>query len=114
MDAFNQSKSVVIASNVERATSTLARMKGLLGKKSMDRGYGLWIVPCKSIHTFFMKFPIDVLFLSPTNRVVKLMESVQPFRISSWVSSAQSVLELEAHTIQNTNIAVGDQVIFRL
>ena len=52
-----------MASRVVRAETAGTRAKGLLGRAGMDPGEALWIVPCSSIHTFFMRFPIDVLFL---------------------------------------------------
>ncbi len=113
MNAFNQNRQTIIANKVERAHTSFKRMKGLLGKTEMEKSYGLWISPCKSIHTFFMQFPIDVIFLSPDNQVVKLVHSIQPFRLSSWVGSAKSVLELASGAIEESGTQVGDQVIFR-
>jgi uncharacterized membrane protein (UPF0127 family) len=113
MNAYNQTRQTSIVGNVEKAASTLRRMKGLLGKKSMPENYGLWITPCQSIHTFFMRFPIDVIFLSPDLHVVKIFPSIEPFRLSSWVHSAQSALELASGTIANSGTQVGDQVEFR-
>jgi uncharacterized membrane protein (UPF0127 family) len=113
MDAFNQTKQTVIAGSVDRAHTALSRMKGLLGKKAMDQNYGLWISPGNSIHTFFMQFPIDVVFLSKSNHVVKLVPAVQPYRLSKIVWAARSVLELAVGAIQNSGTQVGDQVVFR-
>lgn len=113
MNAFNQTRTTIIANRVERAHTSLKRMKGLLGKTSMEKDYGLWISPCKSIHTFFMNFPIDVIFLSPNNQVVNLIHSIKPFRLSKWVGSAKSVLELSSGAIEESGTQIGDQVIFR-
>lgn len=113
MNAYNQTRQTRIAGNVEKAHSTLRRMKGLLGKKAMPENYGLWIKPCQSIHTFFMKFPIDVIFLSSDLHVVEIAPSIKPFRLSSWVHSAQSVLELASGSIANSGTQIGDKVEFR-
>ncbi len=114
MSAFNQTRNTVIASQVEKADTALLRMKGLLGKKEMQKDYGLWIPSSGSmIHTFFMHFPIDVIFLSKTNQVVKLIPNMVPSRLSPWVCSAKSVLELSAGTIEKNGTQVGDQVVFQ-
>lgn len=113
ISAFNETQRSLIATHVEKADTVMSRIKGLLGKKTMPRDYGLWISPCKSIHTFFMRFPIDVIFLSSDHHVVKIIPSIAPFRMSSLVISAQSVLELAAGSVQNSGTQVGDQVVFR-
>lgn len=114
MNAYNHTKRIVIAKRVERAHSILTRMKGLLGRAEMEKDFALWLSPAKSIHTFFMKFPIDVIFLSSTNQVVKVLKSVKPFRAPSFVLSSSSILELSENTIEETKTEVGDQIIFRL
>jgi uncharacterized membrane protein (UPF0127 family) len=113
MQAFNQTRQTVIANHVEKAHSMFSRMRGLLGKKSMPADFGMWISPCSSIHTFFMKFSIDVVFLSSDHHVVKVLHSFAPFRLSSWVHSSQSVLELADGVLQQSGTQVGDQVVFR-
>ncbi len=113
MSAYNQTQNTVIADHVEPAHTVLRRMKGLLGKKSMPNNFGLWIKPCSSIHTFFMKFPIDVLFLSSTYHVVGELKAFRPFRLSSWMHSAQSVLELSQGAIDQSKTKIGDQIVFK-
>lgn len=113
MNAFNESKQTTIASEVDKAASYIDRMIGLLGRKNIPEKYGLWITPCKSIQTFFMRFPIDVVFLSSSLQVVRVMRNVKPFRISPIVFSAQSVIELPIDSIDGSKTDVGDQVIFR-
>ena len=88
------------------------RSKGLLGRASMDEGEGLWIVPCPMIHTFFMKFPIDVLFLDSGLRVVRVIEGLRPWRLSPWVWSAHSVLELPGGSLLDA-VAAGDRLEMR-
>ena len=113
MNAYNQTRNNMIASHVDLAHTSATRMKGLLGKTSMEQNYGLWISPCRSIHTFFMKFPIDVIFLSSSNQVVKLINNMKPFRLSPIVFSAKSVLELSTGAIEKSGTQIGDQVVFR-
>ncbi len=89
-----------------------SRSRGLLGRTSMEKDEGLWIVPCPMIHTFFMRFPIDVLFLNRDNSVVRVIEDLKPWRLSPWVFRASSVLEL-AGGILKGSVKVGDAIEIR-
>jgi hypothetical protein len=86
-----------------------ARMRGLLGKPGLDSGEGLLIRPAPSIHTFFMRFPIDVVFLSRQGEVLKVAERVRPWRARSCRHS-YAVLELAAGEAGRRGIAVGDRL----
>jgi uncharacterized protein len=84
----------VVFCTFERAESMFGRMVGLLGRSSLPRGQGLLISPCNQIHTFFMKFTIDVVFLDSSDRVVKLCQNLKPWRLTPIVWKAKAVLEL--------------------
>jgi hypothetical protein len=99
-----------LSNNVAVAGSLLKRMKGLLGKSNMQAGEALWIKPCMSIHTFFMRFPIDVVVLNKKNRVTALIKNLQPNRITRLYLGAASVVELPAGTIEATATGVGDEI----
>lgn len=103
----NLNRGTTIADKLEVAGSGPRRSKGLLGRKGLGSGEGLWIVPCEAVHTFFMQFPIDLVYLDTKYRVRKVRASVPPWRISGCLS-AHSVLELPAGTIQKTNTECGD------
>jgi uncharacterized membrane protein (UPF0127 family) len=92
---------------VQLANDSASRNKGLLGRQSMDADEGLWIVPCPMIHTFFMRFPIDVVFLDRQLKVRRVMEDLKPWRLSPWVFSAHSVLELAGGSLKG-RVTVGD------
>ncbi len=111
MRAFLPEKNIELGNDITLATSLPARMKGLLGKKKLDAGKGLLIRPCNSIHTFCMKFPIDVIFLDKENRVVALYKNFPKNRLTSIFRKAASVLELPAGTLGST-IDLGDHVDF--
>jgi hypothetical protein len=96
---------------MEVADSAAKRNKGLLGRQGLAPGEGLWIIPCESVHTFWMKFPIDLIYLDRKNRIKKLRDSVPPWRLSACLS-AHSVLELPAGTIRNTQTEPGDTLEF--
>lgn len=89
-----------IATRVETADDAASRSKGLLGRDYLPDGAGLWIVPCPMIHTFFMQFSIDVLFLDRALKVVRVIENLKPWRLSPWVFSAHSVLELKGGSLK--------------
>jgi uncharacterized protein len=107
--AFNRTRGREIASEVEKADDYQSRSRGLLGRTSMTSRQGLWIVPCPMIHTFFMKFAIDVVFLDRSLRAVRVIENLKPWRLSPWVFRAHSVLELAGGALKGT-VAVGDQL----
>ena len=87
------------------------RFKGLLFHKSPIVEEGLLITRCNSIHMFFMKFPVDAVFLDQTNTVVKVASNVKPWSVISPVRSAYSTLELPSGTISKRSIGVGDTII---
>jgi hypothetical protein len=107
--AFNRTRGRQIAARVLKAADYESRSRGLLGRHSLDPAEGLWIVPCPMIHTFFMKFPIDVVFLTKDLKVARVMENLKPWRISPWVLRAHSVLEL-AGGVLTGSISIGDQL----
>ena len=110
--AFNCTRNRRIASRVARADTFEARNRGLLGRSRMDPEEGLWIDPCPMIHTFFMRFPIDVLFLDKSLRVRRVLEVLRPWRLSPWVFSARSVLELSGGRLQGS-VQLDDVLEFR-
>jgi uncharacterized membrane protein (UPF0127 family) len=94
------------------ADKTLPRMKGLLGRSSLASGEGLLIRPAPSVHTFFMRFAIDVVFLSRDGDVLKLARSVRPWRARS-CRRAYAVLELAAGEAERRGLAAGDRLELR-
>lgn len=89
------------------ARSFFARFMGLMGRKSMAQDEGLLFPKCNSIHTFFMRFPIDVVFLDGQGRVVSIAEAVRPWRMLLPRWSARHCLELGAHRAKALGIEVG-------
>ncbi len=88
------------------ATSLFSRMKGLLGSKNLEVTEGLIINDCKQVHTFFMHYPIDVIFLNSEDEVLKISTLV-PWRISSWVRHSKRVLEIPAGLAQRHGVKTG-------
>lgn len=84
----------VVVTNLHFARSLGSRLIGLLGTKSIAPGYGLLISPCNQVHTFFMNFVIDVIFLDHSNHIVKICPKLKPWRLSPLVWKAKTVLEM--------------------
>jgi uncharacterized protein len=112
MTAYNVTKDAVLAANVEKADDFFSRGIGLLGRSGLAAGDALWLVPGKSIHTWFMRFPIDALFLDEGLSVVKVLEDMRPWRVSPWVGEAHSVLEMRSGSFHGA-VAVGDRLEMR-
>jgi uncharacterized membrane protein (UPF0127 family) len=112
MRAVNLTTGQEIAGNVAAARSLFARMRGLLGKKEMAEGDGLLIEPCKGIHTFGMRFGIDVIFFDKSNRVVATRRGLSPNRLTPFYFRAVGVLELPAGALDKISAKVGDEVEF--
>lgn len=82
MHAANITRGTMLASSLEVADTGPARNKGLLKRDGLAPGGGLWIVPCQSVHTFFMRFPIDLVYIDGRKRVKKVRSAVGAGRIS--------------------------------
>ena len=91
------------------ARSPLARMRGLLGRRGLDSGEGLLLRPAGSVHTFFMRFPIDVVFLSCDGEVLKVADRVPPWRTAA-AKGAKAVVELAAGEAGRRGIRVGTAI----
>lgn len=111
LKVVNVTRSTVIATHLEVANSGKTRRRGLLGRNCLAPGEGLWIIPCESVHTFFMRFPIDLVYLGRGNRVRKVRSMVGAWRMSACLT-AHSVLELAAGTVDSTETQQGDMLEF--
>lgn len=109
LQAFNRTRNVQLASKVEIAGSGASRSKGLLGRKSMPVGEALWIVPCEAVHTFWMQFALDLVFLDREFKVRKIRKNVPPWRMSACLT-AHSVLEFSAGSLFDNLAQPGDQI----
>ena len=106
---INQTRGSVLGRRLRRADTLWSRGVGLLGRKALADDEGLHIVPCGSVHMFFMRFPLDIVYLDRDLRVVKTVERLKPWRVSA-ARGAKSVLELPAGTIARTRTERGDQL----
>jgi uncharacterized membrane protein (UPF0127 family) len=111
LQVSNLTRNTVLATCMEVADSAALRNKGLLGRERISPGEGLWIIPCSSVHTFWMRFPIDLVYLDRKKRIRKLSCDVRPWRLSACLW-AHSVLELPPGTIRSTQTQNGDRLEF--
>lgn len=107
---LNATKDTVLGDRIGVAGTNMTRMVGLLGRRGLDAGEGLLIMPSQAIHTVAMRFAIDVVFLDRDWQVIHLSPDVRPFRITGLHWKARSVLELPAGVIAQTSTSIGDQL----
>lgn len=108
MVVINATKNIIISRRASMANTFFSRMSGLLGRPPLQEDEALVITRCRSIHMFFMRYAIDVIFVGRENRVVGLVENIGPFRLSPVFWKAEFVVELMAGTIAVTKTSVGD------
>lgn len=107
----NETKGSIVASDVSVAASMWSRFKGLMGRRSLGEDSGLLIRPCSSVHMFFMRFPLDVVFVDKAGVVVKIVRALKPYRLALGGKGAHSALELAAGAV-GERVSVGDQLAF--
>ncbi len=110
MKIQNTSKASVIAQQADRADTFLSRLIGLLGRTDLKPDQGLVINRANSIHMFFMKFPIDAIFVNRENRVVGLVENIKPFQLSPVFWRAHFVIEVGVGVIETSKTTLGDLI----
>jgi len=106
---LNRTRGTVLATHAGVANTPQLRNRGLLKHTHLDPGDGLWIVPTQSIHMFFMKFALDIVYLNKSKKVVKIVPNLKPWRISACFT-AHSVLELPTGVLEQSGTCKGDQI----
>jgi uncharacterized membrane protein (UPF0127 family) len=110
MQIENNTRGTTIVSRGRVADSYFPRLRGLMGAAPLAPGEGLLIVPCNSVHTQFMRFPIDVLYVSRDLQVVHVDAAMPPWRFGRIHRPAHFVVELPAGTATATHTEVGDRL----
>ena len=113
MKLINKVNGQIIAHEVIHANTFWKRLKGLMFTKHFSPGLAVHIQPCQSIHTFFMNYNIDVLYLDDDLSIVSLTENMKTWKFGKVVKSSTSVVELPEGTICKTNTKVGQFVEFK-
>ena len=111
LQVVNLTRQTVLADRLEVADHGANRRKGLLGCNGLSPGEGLWIKPCEAVHTFCMRFAIDLVYVDRKHRIRKVRSNVRPWRMSACLT-AHSVIELPSGTIQATQTQAGDRLEF--
>lgn len=110
---YNVSKDNLVLENVKLASSFMEKFKGLMGRKKLNKSEGLMLLSCNSIHTCFMRFPIDVVFLNMDHEVIAMRRSVKPWRMVNFIKKAYITVEMPEGTIEHKNIEIGDLLIMK-
>ncbi|HTR66379.1 MAG TPA: DUF192 domain-containing protein [Terriglobales bacterium] len=110
--AFNQTRRAYLATRLGVAETHWSRLRGLMMAEpaAFPAGQGLWIVPSHGVHTFAMRFPIDVIYLDRERTVIHMERNLKPWRVAPVRRKAESVLELPGDTLSSTGTAVGDRI----
>jgi hypothetical protein len=109
MALVNQRTDEALAEHVEVAVTRRDRRKGLLGREAFESSSALIIAPCFSIHTMFMRFDIDAVFVDDDGRAVKVVERMTPWRIAVQ-PFAHAVIEFPAGSLRDRPVDVGDRL----
>ena len=108
---YNQTRECFLCLGVTPADTMFSRLKGLIGKLKLKLDEGLWVVPSQGIHTLGVLFPLDLIYLDESQKVIHAIEHFPRFRIAPLRIQAASVLELPTHTIYSSQTQTGDQLI---
>jgi uncharacterized membrane protein (UPF0127 family) len=107
---FHSEQHPELSTRANVATSMWARFWGLMGKAPLPEGEALIIDPCSSVHTMFMRFAIDVVYLDREHKILKVAAAVKPYRTSAG-RGARSVIEMPAGAAERAGLTVGDRVV---
>lgn len=112
--ARNASLDMVIADNVGVAATRAARAVGLLARSGLEPGEALWIVPSRGVHTWGMRFTIDVLALDAAGMVIDCVSNLRPWRVRLPRRGTAGVLELPAGTLAASRTSLGHRILIEL
>lgn len=112
MKIVNTTRNMTVADRADKAATFLARGRGLMFSPPLPDSGGLVIEPCNSIHMFFMRFPLDVIFTDKAGCVLFMYKGIKPWRMGRIVKGAGRAIELPEGTIERSNTQTGDQLHF--
>jgi uncharacterized membrane protein (UPF0127 family) len=107
----NVARDTTLGEAIEVAATSSQKVRGLLGKECLEEGQGLLFKSCSSLHTFFMTFPIDIIFADRKGKVLKLSAGVKPFKLVAAPLRAYYAIELPEGAIGRSNTQVGDTLV---
>jgi len=114
--AINRTRGTVLCERLEHAVTARERSRGLLGRQNLEPGAGMLfaasrLTPFLWMHMFFMRFPIDIVFLNRDGKVLKIDHRLPPWRVSSLVFGTRQALEIAAGSAELSQTQAGDQII---
>ncbi len=112
MRIINKAKNRGLAEQAEVAKTLFKKAKGLLGRNMLQEKEAMILEACNSVHTFFMRFPIDILFVGRNNRIVGMAHNVKPWHLTPIYWKAAFVIELPAGVIKDSGTEIGDELVF--
>jgi len=101
----------VVGHSVWQATTFWTRLRGLLGRKKIAPGEGIWLIPCRQVHMFGMRYPLSVWFLDQTGMVCAIIDELEPGAVTPRYLNAESVLEFPAGWAKETDTHEGDRLM---
>ncbi len=110
--AFNRTRRAYLATQLSIADTHWSRLRGLMGADpaGFRAGRGLWITPSHGVHTFAMRFPIDVAYLNGGKAVIYMAQALKPWRVARVITEAKSIIELPENTLASTGTTIGDEI----
>jgi uncharacterized membrane protein (UPF0127 family) len=108
----NPQRGTVLGEAIQVADTAVRRVKGLLGRECLEDGQGLLFKSCSSLHTLFMRFPIDIVFMDKQGKVLKVSKNVKPFKFVAAPLRAYYALELPTNAVAKSETRVGDRLTF--
>jgi uncharacterized membrane protein (UPF0127 family) len=116
LKAINQTRGAVVCARLEPAGGLAGKSRGLLGRDHLDEDAGMLfeagrLEPFMWMHMFFMRFPIDIVFLDRANRVLRISHELRPWRVSPLVWGARRALELASGAARRSGIEPGDLIM---
>jgi len=106
----NATRGTLVGDRIRVAASVRDRTVGLLRTPALEPGEGLWIEHAPSIHMFFMRYPIDAVFVDADGRVTKIVPALRPWRVVWWARGARDCIELPVGAAQAAGIQEGDEL----
>ncbi|HEY3297627.1 MAG TPA: DUF192 domain-containing protein [Armatimonadota bacterium] len=101
----------VVARDAVIARSIIAQLKGLMCRREFPEGSALIIPGCRQVHTFFVWFPLDLVFVDKAGKAVRIVEGIRPFEISCYSKKAAQTIELPAGAVSTYDIREGDELL---
>lgn len=111
MEIYNVTKKITLAEKAVMADRFLSRLVGLLNRKTLNKGEGLVLKPCKAVHTWSMRFAIDVAFLDKDDKVIYIIQNMVPGKKSPYFKKSTQVIELPVGTLSSSGTELDDIIL---